>query len=459
MMRHFLLLLVVVTLVGAPAHASAAPNQTPPDPGLPGPYATDQFNFTLGATGATVFYPGANGVVAAGGPFAGLVLGHGFARSRSNHSANGVFLASHGFIVVTVDFPNPTAPDYTVWAAKISAALTWLETENVNPASRFYGHIATNQFGVLGHSAGGMAAWVAAGQDNRIKAIMPLDPVPASGADLNALGAGLTMPSGWAAAPPSSCNASASYTQVYPLTAAAQRAQYVVTNATHCDFEDPTDFLCTLACGSSSSTRRQIIRRYAVAWLQYYLVGDTDYYYYIHGDGLASDLAAGRLTNVTARNTQPQAAQVQAAANGGAAQLTWQPYPVAPLAGYSVYRRRLPDPAPVRVATLGLVGAYLDSGLPAGNYEYSLVTRDTADQEHQRVTLAALSVACYRLDVAPEACDGAVNLADVQAVAAAWPSVNGQPGGYSARLDVDGDQMITIADVQQVAAAFGWPGS
>ena len=66
MMRHFLLLLVVVTLVGAPAHVSAAPNQTPPDPGLPGPYATDQFNFTLGATGATVFYPGANGVVAAG---------------------------------------------------------------------------------------------------------------------------------------------------------------------------------------------------------------------------------------------------------------------------------------------------------------------------------------------------------------------------------------------------------
>jgi len=43
-------------------------------------------------------------------------------------------------------------------------------------------------------------------------------------------------------------------------------------------------------------------------------------------------------------------------------------------------------------------------------------------------------------------------------VAAAWPSVSGQPG-YSTRLDVDGDQVISIVDVQQVAAAWGWPNS
>ena len=53
-------------------------------------------------------------------------------------------------------------------------------------------------------------------------------------------------------------------------------------------------------------------------------------------------------------------------------------------------------------------------------------------------------------------CQVAIN--DVQAVAAAWPSVTGQPG-YSARLDVDGDQIITIVDVQQVAAAWGWPAA
>ena len=105
----------------------------------------------------------------------------------------------------------------------------------------------------------------------------------------------------------------------------------VWSSSAQCDLECPTDVRGPLFVGSASTTRRQIIRRYAVAWLQYYLAGDTAYYYYLHGDGLAADLAAGRLTNVTARNTQPQGAQVQATNQGGAAQLTWQAYPVLSL--------------------------------------------------------------------------------------------------------------------------------
>lgn len=139
--------------------------------------------------GATIFYPGANGVVAEGGPFPGLVLGHGFARSHAQHVNNGLFLASQGYIVVTVNFPNPLAPDFEAWAAQISAALDWMDVQNADPLSLFFGEIDIDRFGVLGHSAGGMAAWVAASQDSRIKATMPLDPVPATGADLAALGA------------------------------------------------------------------------------------------------------------------------------------------------------------------------------------------------------------------------------------------------------------------------------
>ncbi len=207
--------LIVVFLAASIVPAPGLAQSTPPDPGLPGPFPVDQFSFTLQSLGATVFYPGVAGVMAAGGPFPGLVVGHGFARTRAQHANNGAFLASHGTIVVTVDFPNPLSPDFDAWAAQISAALDWMEAENVAPASRFHNQIDVSRFGVLGHSAGGMATWVAAGQDSRIKAIMPLDPVPGQGADPNALGAGLTMPSAWVAAPGSSCNASASYQQVY----------------------------------------------------------------------------------------------------------------------------------------------------------------------------------------------------------------------------------------------------
>ena len=452
-------ILLAAMLLASPWAAPASRAQSvPPDPGLAGSYPVDQFNFTLQSLGATVFYPGAGGVVASGGPYSGVVLGHGFGRARAQHVNNGIFLASHGFVVVTVDFPNPFSPDFNAWAAQISAALDWLEAQNADPASRFYGRIAVNRLGVLGHSAGGMAAWVAAGQDSRIKAVMPLDPVPGSGADLTALGAGLTVPSGWTGAPGSSCNSSASYSQLYPLVAAAHKAQYIVSNATHCDFEDPTNFLCTLNCGGTSDARRQVWRRYTVAWLKYYLNGDTAYYYYLHGNGLTADLTAGRLTNNTARNTEPRNASATAPADGGSALLSWQPYPVTPLAGYNVYRRRLPDPTPQQIATLGMTGVYLDSGLTAGQYEYVLRSRDTAGNEHQPVTLPLLTVACYRFDVAPNPCDGQVDLMDVEAVALAWLSTVGQPG-YNARYDFDGDQAITVVDVQTVAAHWGWPGS
>jgi hypothetical protein len=41
-------------------------------------------------------------------------------------------------------------------------------------------------------------------------------------------------------------------------------------------------------------------------------------------------------------------------------------------------------------------------------------------------------------------------------VAAAWQSEVGQPG-YDSRFDVDGDEVITVVDVQTFAAQWGWP--
>ncbi|MCB0239130.1 MAG: hypothetical protein KDH08_10915, partial [Anaerolineae bacterium] len=69
-----LLIVVILLTFAAPATGEAA-QIVPPDPGLPGPFPVAQDDFTLQTLGATIFYPGANGVVAEGGPFPGLVLG------------------------------------------------------------------------------------------------------------------------------------------------------------------------------------------------------------------------------------------------------------------------------------------------------------------------------------------------------------------------------------------------
>ena len=42
--------------------------------------------------------------------------------------------------------------------------------------------------------------------------------------------------------------------------------------------------------------------------------------------------------------------------------------------------------------------------------------------------------------------------------AKAWQSAAGQPG-YDPRFDADGDQPITVVDVQSFAAQWGWPSA
>jgi hypothetical protein len=63
-----------------------------------------------------------------------------------------------------------------------------------------------------------------------------------------------------------------------------------------------------------------------------------------------------------------------------------------------------------------------------------------------------LSIACHRADVD---CDGAVGLADVQAVASHWRCAVGDDC-YVAWCDVNEDGEITIVDIMRVVAEWGW---
>ena len=75
---------------------------------------------------------------------------------------------------------------------------------------------------------------------------------------------------------------------------------------------------------------------------------------------------------------------------------------------------------------------------------------------------AASQLTCFFTDLHPNAansnpalCDNDVDVADVQRVAGCW---NQTPGaaGCPARLDVDGDNAITTADITAVAGQWGW---
>jgi hypothetical protein len=80
----------------------------------------------------------------------------------------------------------------------------------------------------------------------------------------------LKVPSMLLRAPPAFCNA---YSIAAPWAAAlpAPTQDRLIPGATHCDFESPTDAICTLFCGATDPQRQEIVRKVLLdathAWL------------------------------------------------------------------------------------------------------------------------------------------------------------------------------------------------
>ena len=99
------------------------------------------------------------------------------------------------------------------------------------------------------------ASALAASQDSSARGLLGLDPVDSDDLGLAAIGA---VPQFGIFSEPSSCNASSNGTAWYQSGEALR-----VTDANHCDFEGPTDQLCTLVCASGSASpdplRREVV--------------------------------------------------------------------------------------------------------------------------------------------------------------------------------------------------------
>lgn len=114
-----------------------------------------------------------------------IVLMHGWGGTRFDMHYLGEALARQGYAVVAFDAPGVAAGSYTpeggakMWfrAKLVSHIAEWLEGR-----PDFAEHIATNRIGLIGHSAGGSSALVAAGSEvdgiRFNEAYPPSGPVP-----------------------------------------------------------------------------------------------------------------------------------------------------------------------------------------------------------------------------------------------------------------------------------------
>ncbi|MEE2836964.1 MAG: hypothetical protein VYB65_13180 [Myxococcota bacterium] len=179
---------------------------------------------------------------------------HGFARGRSQFLGWGEHLASHGIEAIVSDlcFASISGVDPVAGG---EAVATLIEQVGDLPVV------------IIGHSAGSMAALVAGVNADATVAVLGLDPVAPREGNLDEQAADLEGMLAAIAGDPSQCNSNNSGVAIYQRGSAQTLS---VAQATHCDFEAPSNFLCTATCGGTGgptveATVRQLVTAYA-AW-------------------------------------------------------------------------------------------------------------------------------------------------------------------------------------------------
>lgn len=234
----------------SPCSAAAQPEQ-------PGPFQVDVWQnppSTPVPCYEGVFYP--RNAPCPGAPVA---LVHGGGENGTYKVKMAQLVASRGLVAVLPSFMgaliNPTQAD----GKAISDLLEWTVQQSQNPSSPIAGKVDATQYGVAGHSNGGIAFY-AASINPKIKAIIGWDAVAGltyasgfQGPSLHLLGQGNRCGGG----------SSAAYN-----AAPTPKAMSTVISGSHCDFNDPQSPFCAGVCGTPpwNAQAAAMIERYSVAW-------------------------------------------------------------------------------------------------------------------------------------------------------------------------------------------------
>jgi dienelactone hydrolase len=176
------------------------------------------------------------------------IVAHGFARSRARHRDLGQALAAAGVTAVIPDLPyilnhwgNGDAIEELVH--KLEAGALGLQP------------IEQSHLVLIGTSAGGLSTVLAAAKLPKLAGWIGLDPVDRTGSGVHAASR-LTMPAVVMLAEPSVCNLFGSGRSIARAVPDLLRS-VILSGASHCDFEGPTNRFCERVCGGGSSFEMQ----------------------------------------------------------------------------------------------------------------------------------------------------------------------------------------------------------
>jgi len=287
-----------------------------PDPGLPGPYKTVQFDLIIQVTGGyaqvTVIGPTENGITLSlrGAPFPLVLFAPNTYADRKAYASYGQRLASHGIITALQKAPNER--DYTRYRDNTIELLNWLLHPSGTSADRVKDRLDEKRVGMAGHSGGGKVGILVAGQDRRVKGYLGIDPLDIGSPSAQEQAAKLQFPSGvpigllgetvsktgrmgqQPCTPPD--------TNYEALYAKAASPAFAITfaGAAHNDFTDGCTSLCT-ACPGATAPRDRTNRlavKYVTAYFLWALNGQSAAADYLSGSEFQKDVAAGYVTRV-----------------------------------------------------------------------------------------------------------------------------------------------------------------
>lgn len=248
--------------------------QRGPDPSVSmlearnGPFSVRTSNvsrFTSGFGGGTIHYPtGTTGTMGA------IVVIPGFVSAESSIDWWGPKLASHGFVVMTIDtnsgFDQPPSR-----ARQINAALDYLIDQNNARGSAISGMIDPNRLGVVGWSMGGGGSLRVAAE-GRLSAVIPLAPWDTTNFRRVNTPA-LIFACGSDTIAPVRSHASPFYNQI---PASTPKAFIEINRGSH---------YCANGGGSSDA----VLSRLGVSWMKLHMDKDERYEQFICGPNHASD--------------------------------------------------------------------------------------------------------------------------------------------------------------------------
>lgn len=193
-------------------------------------------------------------------PWPAVILTHGFARDRTHHRNNAMYLAERGVVVLTPDMAGLLGGEAAQLnrIADLVDHVAWLAERSAAPDDALTGLVDPACIGLAGHSAGGAISFEAAiesqGTPTPVAAVCLLDAVPwdrtiARAPDFPAL------PFASWRSESSPCNSRGEILHVLDgLTFLTE--DVLIVGATHCDPENPSDALCALVCGCSTTERQ-----------------------------------------------------------------------------------------------------------------------------------------------------------------------------------------------------------